>query len=239
MLFLIPIFLFCANNDTIPVGAEKIIKNYPGLVVDYKNNYIFFKDGTSLLYDDKKEKTKDQLLNTPDIEDQFRYDYPLGKLEYSPLNELFFKKIYGKSVKEVQKNLVELNWCPKLIGQKILVTKINGVDKAMQLISLELDELPEFKDYLINSGGTFNWRRIAGTKRLSMHSFGMTIDLNPKHANYWQWDCKCTNEDSILRYKNKIPQKVVDIFEKHGFIWGGKWYHYDTMHFEYRPELLK
>jgi hypothetical protein len=30
----------------------------------------------------------------------------------------------------------------------------------------------------------------------------------------------------------------VDIFERHGFIWGGKWAHYDTMHFEYRPELL-
>src|SRR5262245_1812136 len=27
-------------------------------------------------------------------------------------------------------------------------------------------------------------------------------------------------------------------FEKYGFIWGGHWYHYDTMHFEYRPELL-
>jgi D-alanyl-D-alanine carboxypeptidase len=24
----------------------------------------------------------------------------------------------------------------------------------------------------------------------------------------------------------------------YGFIWGGKWYHYDTMHFEYRPELM-
>ena len=31
---------------------------------------------------------------------------------------------------------------------------------------------------------------------------------------------------------------IVEIFERHGFIWGGKWYHYDTMHFEYRPELL-
>ena len=27
-------------------------------------------------------------------------------------------------------------------------------------------------------------------------------------------------------------------FEKYGFIWGGKWYHFDTMHFEYRPELI-
>jgi len=27
-----------------------------------------------------------------------------------------------------------------------------------------------------------------------------------------------------------MPQEIVDIFERHGFIWGGKWYHYDTMH---------
>lgn len=26
--------------------------------------------------------------------------------------------------------------------------------------------------------------------------------------------------------------------ERHGFIWGGRWYHYDTMHFEYRPEMI-
>ena len=30
----------------------------------------------------------------------------------------------------------------------------------------------------------------------------------------------------------------VDAFEAEGFIWGGRWLHYDTMHFEYRPELL-
>jgi len=32
--------------------------------------------------------------------------------------------------------------------------------------------------------------------------------------------------------------EIVDIFERHGFIWGGKWYHFDTLHFEYRPEIL-
>ncbi len=35
----------------------------------------------------------------------------------------------------------------------------------------------------------------------------------------------------------QIPMEIVRIFEKHGFIWGGRWHHYDTMHFEYRPEL--
>ncbi len=38
---------------------------------------------------------------------------------------------------------------------------------------------------------------------------------------------------------NRTPREIMDIFEKYGFIWGGYWYHYDTMHFEYRPEILK
>jgi hypothetical protein len=33
------------------------------------------------------------------------------------------------------------------------------------------------------------------------------------------------------------PEKVIRAFEYEGFIWGGKWIFFDTMHFEYRPEL--
>jgi hypothetical protein len=71
-----------------------------------------------------------------------------------------------------------------------------------------------------------------------MHSYGVAIDINLNLSHYWQWDCKCKDENVPLTYKNLISAKVVELFEKHGFIWGGKWYHYDTMHFEYRPELL-
>ena len=37
----------------------------------------------------------------------------------------------------------------------------------------------------------------------------------------------------------KPPQAVIDAFEAEGFIWGGKWYHFDTIHFEYRPEIVR
>nr|WP_287226451.1 M15 family metallopeptidase [Mesorhizobium sp.] len=37
---------------------------------------------------------------------------------------------------------------------------------------------------------------------------------------------------------NNIPLPIVEVFEKNGFIWGGRWYYYDTTHFEYRSELL-
>ena len=75
-------------------------------------------------------------------------------------------------------------------------------------------------------------------KRIKQSFLRYTIDLNTSYSNYWQWTCGCTDEKAKPKYQNKIPQGIVDIFEKHGFIWGGKWSHFDTMHFEYRPELL-
>jgi D-alanyl-D-alanine carboxypeptidase len=227
-------------SQEIPLPVTKLMKVYPKQIVGFKDNKIIFSDNSTLIYDDFKNKTNQELIDVPDIEDQFYYDYSLGEINDAGRirNEAFFKKIYGNSKSEVEKNLVEIVWCPKLVNQKIKVTTVNGIDKIVKNLSIELDNHPEYKKYLSNIAGTFNWRKIAGTNRLSMHSFGMTIDINTKFSNYWQWDCKCKNENAKLSYKNKIPKKIVAIFEKYGFIWGGNWQHYDTMHFEYRPELL-
>ena len=56
----------------------------------------------------------------------------------------------------------------------------------------------------------------------------------PPFSDYWYW----RPHDGAIVYRNRMPEEIVAIFEKHGFIWGGKWYHFDTMHFEFRPELL-
>ena len=87
------------------------------------------------------------------------------------------------------------------------------------------------KRYAYPPAGTYNCRTVADTGQPSMHSWGSAIDINTAHADYWQWH-------SSGGYINRIPAEIVAIFERHGFIWGGKWAHYDTMHFEYRPELL-
>jgi hypothetical protein len=234
--------------DYIPPDAQKLIKYYDGVVIGFSNNYLIFKDHSKLIWDDGiKNKSCQALLDKPDLKDMFSQGYETGPLKNPPAknfdpgrirNEQFFEKIYGSTRTAVEKNLVTIIWCPKLIGQKIMVTKTNGVNKQLEAVSKELDEHPELKKYLTNIGGTFTWRDIAGTHRHSMHSFGMTIDLNTQYSDYWQRTCKCSNENADLKYQNRIPQVIVDIFEKHGFIWGGKWYHYDTMHFEYRPELI-
>ncbi len=235
--------------EQTPGAAQKLISVYPDFIAGFANNQIILKDGSKLTWDDGiKNKSFKALLESPDLKDIFTWRYEKGLLKSSPpvnfdpgriRNEAFFLKMYGATEKEVRKNLTEITWCPKLVGQKVMVTKINGVDKKLLQISRELDEHPEWKKYLTPIGGTFTWRNINGTNRHSMHSFGMTIDINTTYSDYWQWACKCTNENAVVKYKNRIPQGIVDIFEKYGFIWGGKWYHFDTMHFEYRPEMIE
>ncbi|WP_029904365.1 M15 family metallopeptidase [Prevotella sp. 10(H)] len=248
---LIALFLICSlviNAQDIasyPTGVQKLLKAYPEQIKGYNGSSIIFTNGTKILYKEGEKKTHEELINSSDLADIFKYPYLKGKVESIPKNydpgrirnEELLKNMYGSSSAEVQKNLETIIWCPNLVNQKLRVTRINGVDKQLQKISDELDKHPALKDYLY-SAGTFNWRKVRGADRLSSHSFGTAIDLNVKYSNYWQWDCRCTSEDTELKYKNHIPQLIVDIFEKHGFIWGGKWYHYDTMHFEYRPELL-
>jgi D-alanyl-D-alanine carboxypeptidase len=128
-------------------------------------------------------------------------------------------------------------WLPKKRGQRLPFSRINGAARALQAVSGELDALPaRFDAYLFPSAGTYNCRAIAGTKRLSAHGHGIAIDIAIAHADYWR--NSQPGKDGAYPYKNAIPIEIVRIFEKHGFIWGGRWHHYDTMHFEYRPELV-
>lgn len=68
-----------------------------------------------------------------------------------------------------------------------------------------------------------------------MHAYGAAIDINDKFGDYWR---RTKAGAKYPQWRNQVPIEIVRIFERHGFIWGGYWYHYDTMHFEYRPELL-
>ncbi len=227
----ISIFALCDSN------AQKLVNSYNS-IKECKDNYIIFNNGKKILYDDGKNKDFNTLLNYADIEDMFKFRYPKEfrykmPKNYDPgrvRNQEFFKTIYGNSANEVKKNLTYIKW---IDGKNILVTKKEGVARALRGVVNDLKKLPpSYRKYLSPIGGTFKWRKIAGTNRLSVHSFGAAIDINVKYSAYWRWN-------KAKGFENKIPKEIVQIFEKHGFIWGGKWYHYDSMHFEYRPELLK
>ena len=237
--------LFASNEDE--QNLTKLAKAYPAFIKEISNNKLIFMDNHQMNYDDGIEnKIFDEMLNNPSLKNQMSIKYmkidenpnyvPLknedaGRIRYEP----FFKKMYGSNPKEIKKNLTKIIWFPKSSNKTLLVTTINDVHKKLQSISDELELLPkELKSFVNNPAGVTNWRKISNTNRLSTHSFGIAIDINIKKSDYWEWQ----KQDGKLKYKNKIPLEIVKIFEKHGFIWGGRWYHYDTMHFEYRPELL-
>lgn len=247
-LIILIIFLLsplCYSNSSD--DPSRLLKAYPDFLVGYDHNWLVWKDGDKIRFDDRKIKNFNTLLNHPDLQDQLIMTYPLGNQSFMPPQfnhdpgrvryEPMFKKMYGSNPTEVKKNLVKMTWLPNSAPQPILVTQVNGVNQKLQAVSNELDELPSnLKKYVTQLAGTYNWRTISGTNRLSAHSFGIAIDINVDYADYWKWNQPTKSND--IEYKNKIPQQIVEIFEKYGFIWGGKWYHYDTMHFEYRPELL-
>lgn len=239
----------------------RLQKAYPDHIQLVTEKYILWMDGTKMpLFAGKKNKTEVEKFYQPALYDQVSdVSYPAGlpvnAEHYKPTSdpgrirfEPFFKKMYGQSQSEVANHLTTIYWMPGFFGKKypLKVTTVNHVDQRLQLISNQLELLlrtkPQYRKFLENPGGTFKWRNIANTPNLSMHSFGMTIDINTQYSDYWQWTLRDEHrpiqENATLGYKNRIPWEIVLIFEKYGFIWGGKWYHYDTMHFEYRPELL-
>jgi hypothetical protein len=96
----------------------------------------------------------------------------------------------------------------------------------------------------ISVADSWNWRNIASSQGRSYHAYGAAIDLLPKSMGgletYWLWTARNTPEWWAVPYSRRFhpPDEVINAFESFGFIWGGKWRYYDTMHFEYRPEIL-
>lgn len=227
--------------------ASRLIAAYPDLLARRDGNALVWRDGKKMLLDDGRGvKTPAARLDAPDLKDMLALPYPLGaapppERDVDPgrvRNNAFFIAMYGDCRRdEVRANLVPVVWLPKKWGKKLVVTRVNGVAEHLAAVSAELDQLPDrFDTYLFPPAGTYKCRSIAGTDRQSPHGFGIAIDIATKHTDYWHWTKP--DADGRYPYRNRIPAEIVAIFEKHGFIWGGKWYHYDTMHFEYRPELL-
>lgn len=211
-------------------------------------NVLVWKDGTRMTIDEgRRGRDHETMLATADIKDMFLMPYPPGRMSEPPRrnadpgrarNAAFFDKMYGDcQAGGVARNLTDVVWLPKKWGRTLKMTRVNGVAQRLEKVSAELDALPaKFDQFLFPSAGTYNCRPIAGTTRVSAHGHGIAIDISTRRAHYWRW--AKGKRDGEIRYQNSIPMEIVEIFERHRFIWGGKWYHYDTMHFEYRPELF-
>lgn len=230
-------------------AGQRLLRAYPVHLERVEGNTLYWRDGTRMAIDDGMgARSGDRLLDAPDLKDMFHWSYPSGRWPAEPgpgadpgrpRNWAFFARMYGDCRKgEVERKLTEVIWLEGTPArQRIRVSGVNGIDQQLRKVSVELARLPErFRPFLTPLAGAYNCRPIAGTQRISPHGLGIAIDIAVRHSNYWQWAKPGTGGRQAWR--NRIPREIVDAFERHGFIWGGRWSAFDTMHFEYRPELL-
>jgi len=165
-----------------------------------------------------------------------------ARLDRKDSNRAFYGALYGGlERKEIEARLERVDF----LGKK--VTLHQDIAGALKRIETEIKKWDGAENFIATLGSveSYSWRQIAGTRRLSYHSWGLAVDIQPKSlggkAIYWLWERE-RNKDWMLVPLDKRwnpPGPVIEAFEKEGFIWGGKWPLYDNMHFEYHPELFE
>ncbi|SFS06387.1 M15 family metallopeptidase [Anaeromicropila populeti] len=172
------------------------------------------------------------------------------------IDDSIFKRIYGKSFKEnctiPKDDLVYIevsHWgfdqkvhTGELIVNKEISDLIKNIfkelfeaeypiEKMLLVDEYDADDNASMSD---NNTSCFNYRLVDGTTRLSKHSQGLAIDINPLYNPYVRPN---NSEDSVLPIEGKLyvdrtsdcPYMIhkddicYEIFTKYGFEWGGNW----------------
>ena len=231
-------------TETMKKDLLTMFMAYPNHVVgvEKSNNgqiFIILKSGKKILYDDKQQKSHEGKLNNPDIQDMLEQIYPLGNI--NKLQDVNFDPgrvrvysllqcVYGNSKSKVESQLRNTSG-GQFNKENKAAESLNNVLRDINLAGKTNSKVSGFV-YPIN--GTYNYRYISGTNRLSPHAFGIAIDIKSHPHDYWKWNTRANGEKRMLSY----PIELVEIFEKNNFVWGGKWGHFDMLHFEYRPEIM-
>jgi len=157
----------------------------------------------------------------------------------------FLNELMSASTRaETEKQLVKINFLGKSTRvHKCIQQKLAVVEERIKAAAKTDAALQKWIDTLGSLEG-YGWRNIADTQSRSYHAYGLAVDLLPKSLGgkqtYWLWTSKYRNDWWNVSYNERYhpPDAVIKAFEANGFIWGGKWPMFDTMHFEYRPEVL-
>ena len=173
------------------------------------------------------------------------------------ISDAVFQRMQGKSYKEnctVPRS--ELRYLrlshytvdgKKMVGElvcnKLIANDLKEIFQELYKHHYPIERMQLIDDYdaddersmQVNNTSCFNFRAIAGTKKLSKHSLGMAIDINPLYN-----PCVKVNKDGSTsiqpktgrRYANRQrqwPYKIdkndlcYRLFVSHGFQWGGSW----------------
>lgn len=176
-------------------------------------------DTNAITYDATTTTDKSDSLTEPRID--FINDQHTVPKYTDSTPEATLKGIYGNSAEEVKGQLATIMFQGRTIQvHKKAANAFRTVDAALTAANL---------GYKINTMSTFEWRTRnngSGTSALSLHSFGVAIDIN-----------EATNGSPAAGLgpnSSDFPTAFINVFKKNGFEWGGDWAgSKDYMHFQW------
>lgn len=205
---------------------------------------IHFQDGRML--------TSESPAGSPDCDPIF-YSYPLGPLyEPTPVSDddptyctEVLERLWGVSEGQIRGHGASTTF----FGRRLFLNQL-AVD-ALAEVEGDLAQMArtdrDVARWVENLAITYSYidRGIAGSDTRSHHAWGLAVDFVPgsyggRHV-YWRWSRVHDREgwhEIPLEDRWTPPLRVIETFEAHGFLWGGKWAHFDNIHFEYRPEII-
>ncbi len=134
-----------------------------------------------------------------------------------------FGTYFGRTLAEVRSELV---WwtVPGSGGMRVQVNRV--ALPAFQTVSKNLAKhAVAGRHYRIESASAHTGRTINGSRQLSRHALGLSIDLNPASNPYRE------DPEQLI---TDMPGWFVDAWRSAGFCWGGDWrYSKDPMHFSW------
>lgn len=105
--------------------------------------------------------------------------------------------------------------CHRLVALSLL----GVLDRLMELYPTQEERLETGVAIL---GGVYEFRRVGGSDRLSCHSWGAAIDLDPAR-----------NPLGVAHHPRVgLPLAAIKAFQDAGWTWGGDWRRPDPQHFQ-------
>jgi hypothetical protein len=241
------------NEDDLRVRA--FVQAYGDLIdsVRYEEDDVVFSLGSRPIhFQDGRMLAADQLARSASCDPIF-YPYSLRPLTrpLPPPEDLptfcmdLLESLWGRTEAEIRTHGSSITFLDhRMFVNDLLVDPLAAVEREIQAMAARDASVAQWIEDL-DITYSFASREIAGSATRSYHAWGLAIDLVPRsyegRAVYWRWS-RVYNRDGWhqipVERRWSPPHAVIETFERHGFAWGGKWAHFDTIHFEYRPALL-
>ena len=144
--------------------------------------------------------------------------------KYSSLADVI--SIFGSTENQVKQYIVTTSFMGKSIQvNKVIVAPLKKAEEEINSAGI---------NYHVNEAGGFAWRaNVNNPSKLSAHSFGLAVDINPSTNPNGERPSNSGDRDPNA-CKHDIPDNFAKIMEYNGFFWGAKYRSIcDAMHFQY------